>query len=72
MNLTYEFITDDQIEYCRDLCNELMIFQKSKAYIKSELFDSMDFDTRHQSVDQNDVFRSPGTISSMSLFGRHS
>lgn len=46
MNITYEIITDDQIEYCRDLCNELMFFQKSKAYIKPELFDSMNFDTR--------------------------
>ncbi|WAH37842.1 GNAT family N-acetyltransferase [Alicyclobacillus dauci] len=28
------------------MCNELMVFQKSKAYIKPELFDSMNFDTR--------------------------
>ncbi|PLT30055.1 GNAT family N-acetyltransferase [Peribacillus deserti] len=46
MNLTYEVISDDQIEVCRDLCNELMVFQKSKAYIRPELFDSMNFDTR--------------------------
>jgi ribosomal protein S18 acetylase RimI-like enzyme len=46
MKLTYEIITDHQIEYCRDLCNELMVFQKSKAYIKPELFDIMNFDTR--------------------------
>jgi GNAT superfamily N-acetyltransferase len=46
MNLTYEIIPDEKVEYCRDLCNELMSFQKSKAYIKPELFDNMNFDTR--------------------------
>jgi GNAT superfamily N-acetyltransferase len=46
MNLIYEIISDDQIEYCRDLCNELMTFQKSKAYITPERFDSMNFETR--------------------------
>ncbi|MGG3466843.1 GNAT family N-acetyltransferase [Neobacillus pocheonensis] len=46
MNLTYEVISDDDIEYCRDLCNELMAFQKSKANITPELFDTMNFDTR--------------------------
>ncbi|QKE75560.1 GNAT family N-acetyltransferase [Arthrobacter citreus] len=46
MNLTYEAIDEDQIELCRDLCNELMTFQKAKATIKQELFDHMNFDTR--------------------------
>jgi len=46
MNLTYEIISDDEIEYCRDLCNQLMTFQKSKAYITPERFDSMNFETR--------------------------
>jgi ribosomal protein S18 acetylase RimI-like enzyme len=46
LNLKYEIIPDEKIEYCRDLCNELMAFQKSKSYIKPELFDSMNFDTR--------------------------
>jgi len=46
MNITYEVITDDKIEYCRDLCNELMVFQKSKATITPELFNSMSFETR--------------------------
>jgi GNAT superfamily N-acetyltransferase len=46
MNLQYEILPDEKIEYCRDLCNELMGFQKSKAYIKSELFDNMNFETR--------------------------
>jgi GNAT superfamily N-acetyltransferase len=46
LNLTYEVISAEEIEYCRDLCNELMAFQKSRAYIRPELFDSMNFDTR--------------------------
>jgi GNAT superfamily N-acetyltransferase len=37
---------DEKAEYCRELCNELMVFQKSKAKIKPELFDSMNFETR--------------------------
>lgn len=46
MEFKYEIITDEEIEYCRDLCNELMAFQKSKAHITPELFDHMNFDTR--------------------------
>lgn len=46
MNLTYEILPDDKIEELRNSCNELMVFQKSVAYIKPELFDSMNFDTR--------------------------
>lgn len=46
LNLVYEVIPEEKIEYCRDLCNELMAFQKSKAHITPELFDSMNFDTR--------------------------
>jgi GNAT superfamily N-acetyltransferase len=46
MNLKYEIIPDEKIECCRDLCNELMVFQRSKSYIKPELFDNMNFDTR--------------------------
>ena len=46
MKLTYEVIPEDQIEMCRDACNELMVFQKSKATIKPELFDTMNFETR--------------------------
>jgi hypothetical protein len=34
------------LNYCRDLCNELMAFQKSKSSIKAELFDNMNFDPR--------------------------
>ncbi|MED1205768.1 GNAT family N-acetyltransferase [Heyndrickxia acidicola] len=46
MNLTYEVLSEKEMEACRDLCNELMVFQKSKAFIKPELFDGMNFDTR--------------------------
>lgn len=46
MGITYEIISHDKAEYCKDLCNELMSFQKSKAHIKPELFDSMNFETR--------------------------
>jgi GNAT superfamily N-acetyltransferase len=46
LNIKYEIIPNEKAEYCRDLCNALMVFQKSKAQIKPELFDSMNFDTR--------------------------
>ncbi|MGG4169415.1 GNAT family N-acetyltransferase [Rossellomorea vietnamensis] len=46
MNLQYEVIPEEKAEYCRDLCNELMLFQKSKAFIAPERFDTMNFDTR--------------------------
>lgn len=46
MNFLYEIISEEEIECCRELCNELMVFQKSKAYIQPELFDNMNFDTR--------------------------
>ena len=46
MNLTYEVIQDKEIESCRDLCYQLMAFQKTKAYITPELFDDMNLDTR--------------------------
>ncbi|WP_433957260.1 GNAT family N-acetyltransferase [Cytobacillus horneckiae] len=46
MNFTYVVIPDEKVELCRDLCNELMSFQKSKAYIKPDLFDNMNFETR--------------------------
>ncbi|PFG07573.1 GNAT family N-acetyltransferase [Bacillus sp. es.034] len=46
MNLQYEVIPEEKAECCRDLCNELMDFQKSKASIAPERFDTMNFDTR--------------------------
>jgi GNAT superfamily N-acetyltransferase len=46
MELHYEIVPDHKIEVCRDLCNELMTYQKAKATISPELFDTMNFDTR--------------------------
>jgi GNAT superfamily N-acetyltransferase len=46
LNLKYVVLPDEKIECCKDLCNELMVFQKSKAYINPELFDNMNFETR--------------------------
>jgi GNAT superfamily N-acetyltransferase len=46
MSINYEVISDDSIICIKDLCNELMTYQKSKAYIHSELFDGMSFETR--------------------------
>ncbi|RKP51557.1 GNAT family N-acetyltransferase [Cohnella endophytica] len=45
-NITIEWVTDGNIEQCRELCNELMAFQKSKATIAPDIFDRMNFDTR--------------------------
>ena len=44
--ITYEEIQGKDIEQCRELCNELMAFQKSQAYKDVECFDYMNFDTR--------------------------
>lgn len=46
MGINYEVISERDVHLVKDLCNELMIFQKSKAYIKPELFDNMSFETR--------------------------
>lgn len=46
MELHYEIVPDNKIEVCRDLCNELMTYQKAKATISPEFFDTMNFDTR--------------------------
>ncbi|MGC7870598.1 GNAT family N-acetyltransferase [Desulfosporosinus sp. SYSU MS00001] len=45
-NITIEVVKDGNIEQCRELCNELMAFQKSKASIDPVRFDTMSFDTR--------------------------
>ena len=44
--ITFHVIRNDEIEICRDLCNELMTYQKSKAFFAPEAFDMMNFDTR--------------------------
>lgn len=46
MSIRYEEITQDNIHCVRDLCNELMAYQLSKATIRPELFDDMCFETR--------------------------
>lgn len=46
MSIHYEIISDDRIHCIKNLCNELMTYQKSKAYIHPEWFDNMCFETR--------------------------
>ncbi|MBS4199176.1 GNAT family N-acetyltransferase [Bacillus sp. FJAT-49732] len=46
MNIKYEIIPIEKAYCCKELCNELMVFQKSMAKIKPELFDDMNFETR--------------------------
>ena len=46
MSIHYEIISEDNIVRIKDLCNELMSYQKSISYIHSELFDGMSFETR--------------------------
>jgi GNAT superfamily N-acetyltransferase len=46
MGIRYEMISEDEIICIKDLCNELMSYQKSKATIHPELFDGMCFETR--------------------------
>lgn len=46
MSIIYEVISQDNLEIIKDLCNDLMQYQKSKAGIHPEFFDSMCFETR--------------------------
>lgn len=46
MSIHYEVISDEDIGCIKDLCNDLMAYQKSKAYIHPEFFDNMRFETR--------------------------
>jgi len=46
MSIYYEVISDENIICIKDLCNDLMVYQKSKAYIHPEWFDNMSFETR--------------------------
>ena len=52
-NITYAQIIGGDIEICRDLCNELMAFQKEKAEIAKEAFDMMSFETRMKKSFEN-------------------
>lgn len=46
MSIHYEVISEDNINYIKDLCNDLMNYQKSKAFNHPEWFDNMSFETR--------------------------
>ncbi|WP_316568905.1 GNAT family N-acetyltransferase [Neobacillus sp. YIM B06451] len=55
MNIKYEIIPIEKAHLCEELCNELMVFQKSKAKIAPELFDDMNFETRMLSSIQSAI-----------------
>lgn len=44
--IVIEEVKGQDIDICRELCNELMKYQQSKASIAKEAFDLMNFDTR--------------------------
>ncbi|HYE82120.1 MAG TPA: GNAT family N-acetyltransferase [Clostridia bacterium] len=46
MSIHYEVVLEDNIVIIKDLCNDLMTYQKSRAYIHPEFFDGMCFETR--------------------------
>lgn len=46
MNFTYEEVPIDRLEICKEICTELMVYQKSLAYITPEHFDKMTYETR--------------------------
>mgnify|MGYP000412476924 CR=1 FL=1 len=46
MSIHYEIIFEDQIHCLKELCNELMAYQKSVAHFHPEWFDKMCFETR--------------------------
>lgn len=46
MNLKYEVLALADLEILKPLCNALMAFQKSKAHITPERFDTMNYETR--------------------------
>lgn len=46
MSISYELISENNLISIKSLCNDLMSYQKSKASIHPEFFDSMCFETR--------------------------
>jgi GNAT superfamily N-acetyltransferase len=46
MSISYEIISEDNLFLIKDLVDELMAYQKSKAYIHKEFFEVMSFETR--------------------------
>jgi GNAT superfamily N-acetyltransferase len=46
MSIQYEAISEDNIICIKDLCNDLMEYQKTTAFIHPEFFDGMSFESR--------------------------
>lgn len=46
MSIKYELLENNEVDCLKDLCNDLMAFQKSKSKVTPERFDSMTFETR--------------------------
>ncbi len=46
MGIRYEVLKEQDAHLVKDLCNGLMAYQKSKALIHAEFFDTMSFETR--------------------------
>ena len=46
MSIHYEVVSEENVDCIKDLCNELMVYQKSKAHIHPEFFEAMCFETR--------------------------
>lgn len=46
MSIHYEVISEENLICIKSLCNDLMDYQKSKAYIHPDFFDNMCFETR--------------------------
>jgi GNAT superfamily N-acetyltransferase len=46
MSIHYEAVPVEELACIKDLCNELMAYQKSLSHIRPELFDNMNFETR--------------------------
>jgi len=46
MSINCEIVSEDNIFLIKDLVDELMAYQKSKAYIHKDFFDGMSFETR--------------------------
>ena len=45
-HITIEVVEDGDVKQCRELCNELMAYQKAQAIMAPELFDGMNYETR--------------------------
>jgi len=46
MSINYEIVAEDNAVLIKELVDELMAYQKSKAYMHPEFFDGMSFETR--------------------------